>query len=254
MDLAIGVQVRGLNFSYGKREALKNFSMTLGAGRFTALLGPNGAGKSTLVSLLSNLFAPKPECISVFGMDITGHPRQVLATMGIVFQQSTLDLDLTVRQNMAYFAALHGLGGAVAGQRIDLCLERMDLVNRAGERARNLNGGHRRRLEVARVLLHKPRFLLLDEPTVGLDVASRAALVEYVHRLCRDEGLTVLWATHLVDEVADDDDLVVLHEGEVRAAGPVQDVLAGCGASSVLEAFNKLTSIFGSGTAESDVA
>ena len=241
MDQAPVVEVRGLNFAYGKRAALKEISFSLQAGRFAALLGPNGAGKSTLVNLLSNLFAPEPGTVSIFGSDITAAPRRALAVMGIVFQQSTLDLDLSVYQNMAYFAALHGLSGKAGKERIELCLQRMDLLNRAGERARKLNGGHRRRLEIARVLLHEPRFLLLDEPTVGLDVPTRASLVKHIHQLCDEDGLTVLWATHLVDEVAEGDDLIVLHEGEVRAKGNLQDILANCGARSVLEAFNSLT-------------
>ncbi|HKK00729.1 MAG TPA: ATP-binding cassette domain-containing protein, partial [Desulfuromonadales bacterium] len=150
-------------------------------------------------------------------------------------------LDLSVRQNMAYFAALHGLAGHRAGQRIDTCLTRLGLAARQTEKVRALNGGHRRRLEIARSLLHAPRFLLLDEPTVGLDVPARADLVAHVHALCREDGLTVLWATHLVDEVEADDDLVVLHEGSVRAQGAVSAVLASSGAQDVLGAFQLLT-------------
>ncbi|MHA1600996.1 MAG: ABC transporter ATP-binding protein [Alphaproteobacteria bacterium] len=241
MDETKGIEIVDVRYAYGAKTALADISMALRPGRFTALLGPNGAGKSTLVSLLSALFVPQGGRISIFGLDLAKDPLSALTVMGIVFQQQTLDLDLSVRQNMAYFAALHGLAGRRAKQRIEACLTRLGLASRQTEKVRTLNGGHRRRLEIARSLLHEPRFLLLDEPTVGLDVPARADLVAHVHALCREDGLTVLWATHLVDEVETDDDLVVLHEGAVRAQGAVADVLASCGAHNVLEAFQHLT-------------
>lgn len=241
MDETQGIEIVGVRYAYGAKPALADVSMALRPGRFTALLGPNGAGKSTLVSLLSALFVPQDGRISIFGLDLADDPLSALAVMGIVFQQQTLDLDLSVRQNMAYFAALHGLAGRRVGQRIDACLTRLGLATRQTEKVRTLNSGHRRRLEIARALLHEPRFMLLDEPTVGLDVPARADLVAHVHALCRDDGLTVLWATHLVDEVEAEDDLIVLHEGSVRAQGAVSDVLASCGASDVLGAFQRLT-------------
>ncbi len=241
MQEELGLQIDRLCYAYGKKEALKAVSIALRAGRFTALLGPNGAGKSTLVSLLSGLFVPQSGSIRLFGVDVETDPHSALAVTGIVFQQQTLDLDLTVAQNMAYFAALHGLSGKAARLGIERRLALMGLDGRAGEKVRQLNGGHRRRLEIARVLLHQPRFLLLDEPTVGLDVPTRSGLVEAIHRLCRDEGLTVLWATHLVDEVEEDDDVVVLDRGEVRSQGPVAEVLEACGADDVLGAYHRLT-------------
>jgi len=142
---------------------------------------------------------------------------KALAQLGVVFQQSTLDLDLTVRQNLRYFAALHGVSGRDADTRITAALEQLDMAERAGEKIRNLNGGHRRRTEIARALLHNPKVLLLDEPTVGLDAPTRAALVEYVHGLCTETGVTVLWTTHLTDEVWDTDQVILLHRGRVLA-------------------------------------
>ncbi len=241
IDEAQGIDIVDVRYAYGAKPALADVSMALRPGRFTALLGPNGAGKSTLVSLLSGLFVPQGGRISIFGLDLAKDPLAALSVMGIVFQQQTLDLDLSVRQNMAYFAALHGLAGRRAGQRIEACLTRLGLAARQKEKVRALNSGHRRRLEIARSLVHEPRFLLLDEPTVGLDVPARADLVAHVHALCRDDGLTVLWATHLVDEVEAGDDLVVLHDGTVRAQGAVADVLASTGAHDVLGAFHRLT-------------
>jgi ABC-2 type transport system ATP-binding protein len=238
-----GVEVADLSYSYGAKRALDGVTLSIRPGRFTALLGPNGAGKTTLVALLSRLIVAPRGRITILGADLRAAPYRALASMGIVFQQQTLDLDLTVKQNMAYFARLHGLGGVAGATGIEAALERMGLAERAGERARELNGGHRRRLEIARALLHEPRFLLLDEPTVGLDVASRAALVEEVHALAEQRRLAVLWATHLVDEVREGDDLIVLHEGRVRAAGPLSEVLKEHGESSVLALFQRLTAV-----------
>jgi ABC-2 type transport system ATP-binding protein len=212
-----GLTVRNLSHSFGPRRALDDVSFAVAPGAFCALLGPNGAGKSTLFSLLTRLIAARPGRIEVAGVDLARHPRAALARMGVVFQQPTLDLDLTVRRNLRYFAALHGLAGREAGLRIDAALERLDMAERAGELARSLNGGHRRRTEIARALLHRPRVLLLDEPTVGLDAASRASITRHVHDLAADMGLTVLWATHLTDEVLPPDRLVILHGGRVLA-------------------------------------
>lgn len=241
MTAGDGVYIRGLNYAYGPTKALEGVALRVRAGRFTALLGPNGAGKSTLVGLLCGLIVADSGHIEVFGVDIARRPRAALARMGIVFQQQTLDLDLSVRQNMAYFAALRGLAGREARRRIDASLERMGIAAHAGAKARTLSGGHRRRLEIARALVHEPSLVLLDEPTVGLDVPSRNDLVRHVHALCAEEGLTVLWATHLVDEVWEDDDLIVLHAGRVRAAGSLQEVLQASAGASVLEAFERLT-------------
>nr|WP_249138943.1 ABC transporter ATP-binding protein [Actibacterium sp. MT2.3-13A] len=219
--------VEGVSYAYGDRRALDGVDFAVAAGTFCALLGPNGAGKSTLFSLLTRLFVTRTGKIRISGIDLSRNPRAALALMGVVFQQQTLDLDLTVRQNLAYFAALHGISGRDAEQRIDRALGWLGMADRARERARDLNGGHRRRAEIARALLHGPRVLLLDEPTVGLDAASRRAITARVHELCREEGLTVLWATHLVDEVRDEDDLVVLHRGKVLARGIASDIAGG---------------------------
>lgn len=214
-----GLTVRNLSYSYGSRRALDDVSFDVGPGRFAALLGPNGAGKSTLFSLLTRLFTARDGGIEIAGHDLARSPRAALARIGVVFQQPTLDLDLTVRRNLSYFAALHGLSGREAGSRIDAALERLGMAERAQERARDLNGGHRRRTEIARCLIHAPSVLLLDEPTVGLDAASRKAITDHVHDLSRDTGLTVLWATHLTDEIADSDHLLILHHGRLLQEG-----------------------------------
>ena len=133
---------------------------------------------------------------------------------------------MTVSRNMTYFAALHGLSGRQAQARIDAALERLDMRERAREKVRALNGGHRRRMEIARALVHNPEVLLLDEPTVGLDTASRRAITDHVHELAGG-GLTVFWATHLVDEIAPQDDVVILHRGRVLAHDRAETIAAG---------------------------
>jgi ABC-2 type transport system ATP-binding protein len=229
MKTGIGgcLQVVDVGYSYGPRAALDGVVFDVAEGRFCALLGPNGAGKSTLFALMTRLLLPQSGHIVVAGEDLSTTPRRALAQIGVVFQQATLDLDLTVHRNLRYFAALHGLSGAPMERAIDRSLDLLDMRERAGERARDLNGGHRRRAEIARALVHGPSVLLLDEPTVGLDAASRAGIVDHVHMLCEVEALCALWATHLVDEVRPGDDLVVLHKGRVLARGIAADIAAG---------------------------
>lgn len=217
MTATASLSISDLSFSYGPKTALDGVSFTLSPGEFCALLGPNGAGKSTLFSLMTRLFTSPQGKIAVAGHDLSRDHHKALAAMGVVFQQTTLDLDLSVRRNLSYFAALHGIAGRDCAHRIDRVLDRLAMRERAGERARDLNGGHRRRVEIARALLHDPQVLLLDEPTVGLDAATRTAITDHVHDLARDQGLTVLWATHLTDEVHPDDRLLVLHRGRLQA-------------------------------------
>ena len=220
----MSLQVSDLSFSYGPKTALETVSFAVERGRFAALLGPNGAGKSTLFSLLTRLFVTQTGTISIAGHDLKAAPLAAMANLGVVFQQTTLDLDLTVRQNLRYFAALHGIAGREADRRIVAALERLGMAERAGEKARGLNGGHRRRTEIARALLHQPKVLLLDEPTVGLDAPTRAGLTQHIHDLCSDTGVTVLWATHLTDEVRDGDQVILLHRGKVLADGRCGDL------------------------------
>ena len=236
--MTVGLQVDNLRYRYGAKEALKGVSFTLEAGAFGALLGPNGAGKSTLYGLLTRLFTTSEGRIEIAGHALKAQPRAALARMGVVFQNQTLDLDLSVRQNLSYFASLHGLSGRDAATRIDAALDRLNMRERAGEKARALNGGHRRRTEIARALVHKPDVLLLDEPTVGLDAAARQSITSHVHQLCADQSLTVLWATHLTDEVYDSDHLVLLHQGQILQDGNVGELR---GESTLSDHFLSLT-------------
>jgi ABC-2 type transport system ATP-binding protein len=222
-----GLSVQGLSHSYRRKTALNDISFSVGKGCFCALLGPNGAGKSTLFSLLTRLFVPSRGEILIDGIPLAREPGRALSRLGVVFQQPTLDLDLTVWRNLKYYAALHGLAGKRADGRILSALEKVSMTERAGEKVRTLNGGHRRRMEIARALIHEPSVLLLDEPTVGLDASTRQAITDHVHALSAEEGLTVLWATHLVDEIRDDDDVVVLHGGKVLVQGTAEAIRDG---------------------------
>ncbi|PKF49335.1 ATP-binding cassette domain-containing protein [Enterovibrio nigricans] len=207
------IEVIHLNHHYGSRHALNDISLSLGRG-LHMLLGPNGAGKSTLFSLLTRLTPVQSGEIKLLG-EIP--QRQTMAKLGVVFQQNTLDLDLTVAQNLSYYGALHGFSKSQSLEKAGPLLEHFSLADRLHDKIRALNGGHRRRTELVRALMHSPEILLLDEPTSGLDPKARASLSDAVRSLCEKQPLCVLWATHLIEEVDDDDDVLILHRGTLRA-------------------------------------
>jgi ABC-2 type transport system ATP-binding protein len=230
-----------VSYSYGTRRALTDATFDVAAGRVTMFLGPNGAGKSTLFSLITRLLAMQQGAISLAGRDLGTASDDILSNLGVVFQQSALDLDLTVEQNLTYFAGLHGLTRAVAEEAITRVLNQFELTSRRKDKLRALNGGHRRRVEIGRALMTKPKLLLLDEPTVGLDIQTRKALVVMLHQLAITENLGVLWATHLADEVQAADNLVVLVEGQVKASGKCADLLLASKTRTVDQYFELMT-------------
>ena len=232
--------VENLGHRFGQRQVLSGVTFAIEPGEFTVLLGLNGAGKTTLFSLATRLYAQREGTICVFGMDLPRHALQCLQQMGVVFQQPTLDLDLTLEQNLFYHCALHGLSRRDAARRIAVEVERVGLSERRRDKCRQLSGGQRRRVEIARALLHQPRLLLLDEPTAGLDISSRQFLLDHVRRLCSEEGLAALWATHLIDEAGDDARVIVLHKGAVRADGGTGAILGETRAPSLRAAFETL--------------
>jgi ABC-2 type transport system ATP-binding protein len=235
------LEVENLSHSFGKRRALNGVSFAIAPGAFTVLLGQNGAGKTTLFNLITRLYNSQSGHIRIFGKEMRADPGAALARLGVVFQQRTVDLDLTVRQNLLYHGGLHGLSSAEAKERADAELKRLELANRANDKVRELSGGQARRVEIARALMHSPKLLLLDEPTVGLDIGSRQTILDHVRRLCEEGGLGVLWATHLIDEAREGDAVIVLHLGEVKAAGEARNVCEQAKAPSLKDAFAKLT-------------
>ncbi|HMN71031.1 MAG TPA: ABC transporter ATP-binding protein [Rhodoblastus sp.] len=237
----LALEVAGVSHSYGARKALDDVSLTVAPGQFAVLLGLNGAGKSTLLSLITRLFAARVGRISIFGCDIAATPGEALRRIGVVFQARTLDLDLSIMQNLIYHAALHGIGPAEARRRGMAVLKRVGLAERAKDKARVLSGGQMRRIEIARALLHSPRLLLLDEPTVGLDVAARAEILAQVRQLVAEEKIGVLWTTHLMDEVQADDEVVVLHQGRALVSSRAADIITQTGAADMAGAFSALT-------------
>src|SRR5215471_4971403 len=223
--------------TYGPIRAVNGVSFVARPGEFIALLGPNGAGKSTLFRLLSGLFVPDAGRIEVMGHDMTRDAVPALARLGIVFQQPTLDLELSVTSNLLFHAGLHGIPRAVVKPRIEAELKRLGLADRAHDKAAQLSGGNRRRVELARALLHDPRLLLMDEPTVGLDPQSRNDLLELMLAMRAERSVAVLWATHLCDEVGDADRVIVLHRGKVLADTAPSALVAAAAAATIEEAF-----------------
>lgn len=234
------LSVDAVSHSYGARKALRGVTFSIQPASFTVLLGLNGAGKSTLLSLITRLYGTQRGSIRVFGHDSSHAPGEALRMLGVVFQPRTLDLDLSVTQNLLYHAALHGIGTREARRRVDTVLAQVSLADRAGDKVRDLSGGQMRRTEIARALLHHPRLLLLDEPTVGLDIKSRAEILDHVRRLVAEQRVCALWATHLIDEVSDEDDVIVLHEGRLLAHGRVSQVVADAPAADIEGAFTAL--------------
>jgi ABC-2 type transport system ATP-binding protein len=240
---SVALAVEGVSYAYGTRQALADVTFSIAPATFAVLLGLNGAGKTTLFSLITRLYGTQSGQIRILGHDVAQTPGGALRLIGVVFQSRTLDLDLSVMQNLIYHAALHGIGRREARKRAGEMLHQIDLANRAHDKVRNLSGGQMRRVEIARALLHRPRVLVLDEPTVGLDVQSRAAILDQMRRLVTREGVCVLWATHLIDEVSADDDVIVLHHGHVLARGPVARVVSDSGATDIRGAFARLANI-----------
>ncbi|WP_378952777.1 ATP-binding cassette domain-containing protein [Mesorhizobium sp. ANAO-SY3R2] len=241
LDAVAALDVTAVSHSYGQKRALNEVTFSIEPASFTVLLGLNGAGKTTLFSLISHLYDTRHGSIRIFGHDIRRAPGEALRRLGIVFQARTLDLDLSVYQNLSYHASLHGIGSTEARRRIDAVLETVEMSSRLHDKARSLSGGQMRRVEIARALLHRPPLLLLDEATVGLDVQSRAAILADIRRLVETEGISAFWATHLIDEVDESDHVVVLAEGNLVANAGAADVIRATGTKTIGEAFAKLS-------------
>jgi ABC-2 type transport system ATP-binding protein len=227
---APAVEARGVRFTYPARRrggparpALAGVDFQVAPGEIFGFLGPNGGGKTTLFRILATLARPESGSLRVFGADLATQAREVRRRLGVVFQSPSLDLQLTVRENLVYQGHLHGLAGRDLAGRIAAGLERFGLTERAGQRAAELSGGLRRRVEIAKALLHEPRLLLLDEPSTGLDPGARRDLWETLESL-QAGGVTVLLTTHFMEEGDRCDRLVLLSRGAIVAEGTPVDL------------------------------
>ncbi|NDG41958.1 MAG: ATP-binding cassette domain-containing protein [Betaproteobacteria bacterium] len=235
------LQVEALTKRYGSLNALGGLSFTLQAGCFAALLGPNGAGKSTLFQVLTGLFAADAGEVWVAGHSLSSSAVAALRHIGVVFQQISLDLDLSVARNLRFHADLHGLPRALTEARIVEDCAAAGLTADLQRAVRELSGGNRRKVELVRALLHRPALMLMDEPTVGLDPKSRRDLRQAIHADVRSRASSVLWATHLVEEAVAADRVLVLHKGKLLADGTPAAVAAKLGGGSLEEAFIRAT-------------
>jgi ABC-2 type transport system ATP-binding protein len=231
------IELRGLTKRYGARTAVDALSLSIAAGTFVALLGPNGAGKSTLFQMLTGLFAADAGQALIAGHSISSQPVMALAALGVVFQQPSLDLDLSVDRNLRFHAALHGLPRRVADERIEQGCAALGLGSDRRRAVRELSGGNRRKVELVRALLHRPAVLLMDEASVGLDPASRRDLLAALRADVAARGTAVLWATHLVEEAEQADRVLVLHQGTLMADGTPAEVTSALGGATLEAGF-----------------
>jgi ABC-2 type transport system ATP-binding protein len=217
MSDTAALEVTRLVHRYGERTALAGLDLLVEQGEIFALLGPNGGGKTTLFRVLSTLIPVQSGRAEVLGFDCMRQTAEVRRRIGVVFQAPSLDKKLTVSENLRHQGHLYGLAGADLRRRADEALERLRLTDRRNERAETLSGGLRRRVELAKGLLHRPRLLLLDEPSTGLDPGARGDLWDYLRQLRAEEGVTVVLTTHLLEEADRADRLAILNAGELVA-------------------------------------
>jgi ABC-2 type transport system ATP-binding protein len=236
------LRTTGLTKRYGARAALQSLSLQLMAGSFVALLGPNGAGKSTLFQVLTGLFAADEGEVEVAGHSLRTSATKALRHIGVVFQQISLDLDLSVRRNLLFQADLQGLPRALANERIQSGCTRLGLGAELDRKVRELSGGNRRKVELVRANLHSPSVLLMDEATVGLDPKSRQDLLAALRADVRERGTCVLWATHWVEEAEGADRVLVLHKGALLADGTPAQVTEVLGEATLEAGFIARTS------------
>ena len=234
------LEINNIKKYYGGFLALNNISLKLKTSELVVLLGPNGAGKSTLFSIITGLArADSGDCL-INGNNVVSQNISALKSLGVVFQQSTIDLELTVLENLLFHARLHGLRVPSLKKIIENELQKNGLQKKINNKVRSLSGGERRKVELIRSLLHNPKMLLMDEPTVGLDPSSRAELLKKILYLKDSKSLSILWTTHLVDEAEKADKIIILNKGKVRAIGSVKKILSLANENNLAQAFLKL--------------
>ena len=241
--MTVALDINNVSHNFGDFTALDDVSLKINPGDFTVLLGLNGAGKTTLYSLITRLYNNNSGSIKIHNFDVRDQSSDALKNIGVVFQQPTLDLDLSVEENLHYHSSLHGISLRDANTRINEEIDRINLSDKLKNKVRSLSGGQRRRVEIARSLIHKPKLLLLDEPTVGLDIGSRQMILKHVKSLCKKGELAVLWATHLIDEIDKGEKVVIIHNGKVLESGDVTSIVKKTKKKNIRDAFNKIVGI-----------
>jgi len=228
------IQVQDLTHRYGDRTALNDVSFEVGRGEIFGVLGPNGGGKSTLFRILSTMMVPTDGRAVLAGHDVEREPGAVRREIGVVFQTQSLDKALTVEENLRSQGHLHGLSGATLRERMSAAMERLGLKDRRNDLVETLSGGLKRRVEIAKALLHRPKILLMDEASTGLDPAARRDLSRHIENLRQADGVTLLLTTHILEEADRCDRLALIHQGRIVAHGKPQDLRTRIGGDVVV--------------------
>jgi ABC-2 type transport system ATP-binding protein len=261
VDIRAAVRATGLAKRYGELAAVDGLDLDIAPGEFLGLLGPNGSGKTTTLHMLATLIRPDAGSATVAGFDIARQPVEVRASIGLVFQESALDRTLSVAQNLRFAGLLHGLPPRVIEARSRELLELFDLADRRNDPVGALSGGMRRALDIVRGVLHEPRCLLLDEPTIGLDLPNRRRIWRFIERLRARTGMTVLLTTHYLEEADGCDRVVFIRKGRLVESGAPRELVARLG-QHIVEVegaeLDRLAAVleasFGPGLREDDVA
>ena len=233
MSNTSAIDIAHLSHRYGDHEAIRDLTLRIESGETFAILGPNGSGKTTLFRVLSTLIPIQQGEVHILGFDVRRQPAEVRRQLGVVFQSPSVDKKLTVTENLVHFGRLYGLGGRELKMRTDEMLSRLGLAERKGDLVEKLSGGMRRRVELAKGMLHGPRLLLLDEPSTGLDPGARSDLWQYFAQIRAEQGVTVVLTTHLLEEAERADRIAIMHRGQLAALDAPATLRAAVGGDAI---------------------
>ncbi|MEX2309264.1 MAG: ATP-binding cassette domain-containing protein [Pirellulales bacterium] len=233
MSTTVAVEIAHLSHRYGEHQAISDLSLSVATGEILAILGPNGSGKTTLFRVLSTLIPPQQGELCVLGCELRRQPAAVRAHLGVVFQAPSVDKKLTVMENVVHHGRLYGLGGSELRRRADEMLARLGLADRKRDLVEKLSGGLRRRVELAQGMLHRPRLLLMDEPSTGLDPGARSDVWQYLQQVRSADGVTVVLTTHLLDEAERADRIAIMHRGRLAALDTPAALRAAVGGDAI---------------------